>query len=143
MARLVAVLLCFLASACAFAPPAGMPVARSTTRPAASSVCMGGAATKATRVNIRNRAYNKKYKSEMRTMIKRVFEAVNEGEYAVAFPALSKAQAIIDKNVKRGIIHKNTAARRKSLLTLKVKALESGSAATAPAAAEPAPATEA
>ena len=62
---------------------------------------------------------------------------MKEGEYAVAFPALSKAQAIIDKNVKRGIIHKNTAARRKSLLTLKVKALEpTATAAAAPAAAD-------
>jgi small subunit ribosomal protein S20 len=67
-----------------------------------------------------------------------VFEAVAEGEYAVATPALNKAQAIIDKNVKRGILHKNTAARRKSLLTLKVKALEGG-AAPAPAAAAPEP----
>jgi len=141
MARLVAALLCLLATAFAFSPPAGAAVTRTAVRPAASSVCMGGAASKATRVNMRNRAYNKKYKSEMRTMIKRVFEAVKEGEYAVAFPALSKAQAIIDKNVKRGIMHKNTAARRKSLLTLKVKALEP-TAAAAPAA-EPAAAPEA
>jgi len=126
-----------LATAFAFAPPAATTMARSAVRPAASSVCMGGAPSKATRVNMRNRAYNKKYKSEMRTMIKRVFEAVKEGEYAVAFPALSKAQAIIDKNVKRGIVHKNTAARRKSLLTLKVKALEPA------AAAAPAPVEEA
>ena len=67
-----------------------------------------------------------------------VFEAVEEGEYGVAFPALSKAQAIIDKNVKRGILHKNTAARRKSLLTLKVKALESSAAPAAAPAPEPA-----
>ena len=37
-------------------------------------------------------------------------------------------QSIIDKNVKRKIVHKNTAARKKSKLTLKVKALESPSA---------------
>ena len=38
--------------------------------------------------------------------------------------SLSKAMSIIDKNVKRNIVHKNTAARKKSQLTLKVKALE-------------------
>lgn len=65
-----------------------------------------------------------------------VLEATAEGDYAVAFPLLSKAQQIIDKNVKRGIIHKNTAARRKSLLTLKVKALEAGSGEAAVAAQE-------
>merc|ERR1712070_572607 len=46
------------------------------------------------------------------------------------------AQSIIDKNVQRNIIHKNTAARKKSLLTMKVKALEGGAAAAAPVAAE-------
>ena len=39
-------------------------------------------------------------------------------------------------NVKRNIVHRNTAARKKSQLHLKVKALEGG--APAPAAAAPA-----
>ena len=94
------------------------------------------AATKATRVNQKNREYNKKYKSEMRTRVKRVGEAVSEGEYSVASTLLSKAFAILDKNVKRGIIHKNTAARKKSQLHLKVKGLEPGAAAAEPAVAE-------
>ena len=64
-----------------------------------------------------------------------VLESVEEGEYASAQGVLSKAFAIIDKNVKRGIIHRNTAARKKSQLHLKVKKLEGG----APAAAAPAP----
>ena len=126
---------------------------------------MTTAASKATRVNRRNREYNKQYKSEMRTRIKRVrgrcrfiaaffssrsafreaafsafpdtltlarcflfssqvLESVEEGDYQVALPTLSKAFAIIDKNVKRGIVHKNTAARKKSQLHLKVKKLE-------------------
>jgi small subunit ribosomal protein S20 len=53
-----------------------------------------------------------------------VLESVEEGDYQVALPTLSKAFAIIDKNVKRGIVHKNTAARKKSQLHLKVKKLE-------------------
>ena len=51
-----------------------------------------------------------------------VLEATEEGDYSVAVPTLSKAFAIIDKNVKRGILHKNTAARKKSQLHLKVRA---------------------
>ncbi|KAL1526756.1 hypothetical protein AB1Y20_015452 [Prymnesium parvum] len=133
--RLVAILFCLLGSSAAFSPTGTISIARSTARPAAASVCMGGAATKPMRVNMRNREYNKKYKSEMKTRIKTVLTAVAAGEYAAAFPALAKAQAIIDKNVSRGIIHKNTAARRKSLLTLKVKALEASSGAVAPVAA--------
>merc|ERR1719502_1910709 len=76
------------------------------------------------RTNARNREYNKMYRSEMRTRIKRVLESVETGDYSVALPTLSKAFAIIDKNVKRGIVHKNTAARKKSQLHLKVKKLE-------------------
>lgn len=56
---------------------------------------------------------------------------MKDGDYAAAVPTLSKAFAIIDKNVKRNILHKNTAARKKSQLHLKVKMLESGGAAAA------------
>ena len=57
-------------------------------------------------------------------------EAVKEGDYQVAQPVLSKAFQAIDKNVKRGIVHKNTAARKKSQLHLKVKKLEGVPAAS-------------
>ena len=50
--------------------------------------------------------------------------AVAGGEYTDSKAYLSKAMSAIDKNVKRGLVHKNTAARTKSKLTLKVKALE-------------------
>lgn len=65
-----------------------------------------------------------------------VLVAAEAGNYETASSALSEAQSIIDKNVQRNIIHKNTAARKKSLLTMKVKALEGGAAAAAPVAAE-------
>jgi len=127
-------------------------------QPAAAMIAL----TKPQRTNKRRREYNKMYKSEMKTAIKRVFEAVDGGDYQDASSRLNRAQAIIDKNVKRAapaaptagrgrreaerprfvlnrrnILHKNTAARRKSLLTRKVKGLEPGApaAAAAPAAA--------
>ena len=65
-----------------------------------------------------------------------VLVAAAAGNYETASSLLSEAQSIIDKNVQRNIIHKNTAARKKSLLTMKVKALEGGAAAAAPVAAE-------
>ena len=58
--------------------------------------------------------------------------ACEEGDYSIAAPLLSKTQSCIDKNVKRGLVHKNTAARKKSQLTLKVKKLEPGAEAPAP-----------
>jgi len=68
-----------------------------------------------------------------------VLEATELGDYSVAVPTLSKAFAIIDKNVKRGILHKNTAARTKSRLHLKVSA-HAAAVAAAIAAAPPLPA---
>ena len=70
-----------------------------------------------------------------RSCVLQVGEAIREGDYSVASALLNKAFAVLDKNVKRGIIHKNTAASKKSQLHLKVKALEPGAAAAAPAAA--------
>merc|ERR1711988_129885 len=126
----------FFCCACAtgFMPAAS--VSRQVAATRSAEVCMRTAATKPQRVNKRNYEYNKMYKSEMRTRIRRALEAVDEGDYSVAVPTLSKAFAIIDKNVKRNIIHRNTAARKKSQLHLKVKALEG-----VPAAA-PSPAVE-
>ena len=58
--------------------------------------------------------------------------ACESGDYTVAAALLSKTQSSIDKNVKRGLLHKNTAARKKSQLTFKVKALEPGAKAPEP-----------
>lgn len=79
MPRLVACLFALLASAAAFAPLAAPLAPREVAR--SSSLCMGGAPTKPMRVNARNREYNKKYKSEMRTRIKRVRHALPEATH--------------------------------------------------------------
>ena len=68
-----------------------------------------------------------------------MLEATEEGDYSVAVPTLSKAFAIIDKNVKRGILHKNTAARKKSQLHLQVKHAARGGACHATPIAMPVP----
>jgi len=136
MARVLFLIACFVSNVASFAPPV---VSLRASQPAAASsvVMMATARTKPMRTNARNREYNKMYRSEMRTRIKRVLEAEEEGDYSVASSMLSKAFKIIDKNVKRGIVHKNTAARKKSQLHLKVKKLEGGAAPAAPAAAAP------
>merc|ERR1719231_2022195 len=132
----LAVLCCLLAAVQAFVPPTSLQVQRQCRSQSQLPVAMT-AATKATRTNRRRYEYNKMYKSEMRTRIKTVEVAVKSGDYADASKSLSKAMSIIDKNVKRNIVHKNTAARKKSQLTLKVKALEPSPAAeVAPPAVE-------
>ena len=63
--------------------------------------------------------------------------ACEAGEYVTASPLLNKVQSCIDKNVKRRLMHKNTAARKKSQLTFKVKALEPAGGAPPAKAPEP------
>merc|ERR1712070_210725 len=130
MARSFALLLlaCLACSCSAFVAPAAMPAQCISSRSASVSMI---AKTKPQRTNIRRRAYNLQYKSEMKTRIKSVLVAADAGDYAAASAYLNAAQSIIDKNVKRNLLHKNTAARKKSLLTMKVKALEPGAAPAA------------
>jgi small subunit ribosomal protein S20 len=61
----------------------------------------------------------------VRTYIKRVHGAVETNDAEAAGAALAQAVPIIDKMVSKGIMHKNQAARHKSRLTKKVKALSS------------------
>jgi small subunit ribosomal protein S20 len=59
----------------------------------------------------------------VRTYIKRVHGAVESNDAKAAGAALSQAMPIIDKMVSKGIMHKNQAARQKSRLNKRVKAL--------------------
>ena len=61
---------------------------------------------------------NKMFKSQMKTIIKKFFAAVESGDKAAAQAAYTPAVVIVDKAVKRNIMHKNAAAHKKSQLTL-------------------------
>lgn len=68
-----------------------------------------------------NRQRNVAFKSSIKTAIKNVL-ALAEGDDKEALnSALSRAYQLCDKAVSKGILHKNTAARKKSRLTLAVK----------------------
>ncbi len=85
-------------------------------------------AIKRVQVAERNRLHNKAYKSSIRTLMKKCFAAVNA--YA-ANPTPESMQEVqqhmaaaysrIDKAVKRGVLHPNTGARRKSRLARALK----------------------
>ena len=66
------------------------------------------------RTNEAARQRNKAVKSELKTYVRRVREAVEAGDKALATEAASKACRLFDKAVSKGIIHKNQAADRKS-----------------------------
>ncbi|MCL2838838.1 MAG: 30S ribosomal protein S20 [Oscillospiraceae bacterium] len=62
---------------------------------------------------------NQMFKSQLKTTIKKFDVSLNEGKDAadVAYKNVVKK---IDQAVSRGILHKNTAARKKSKLTLRL-----------------------
>lgn len=74
-------------------------------------------------VRKRNHDINAAFKSSRRTAIKKVDKAVAAKDAALAAKLLPEAVSLIDKSVKKGIQHKNIAARQKSRLTLEVNAL--------------------
>ncbi len=82
-------------------------------------------ARKRARQNDNRRAHNASLRSLVRTKIKRVLAAVSAGDAAVARKAFDEAVPIIDRMTNKGIINKNKAARHKSRLNAKVKALAS------------------
>ncbi|MGY0218270.1 30S ribosomal protein S20 [Endozoicomonadaceae bacterium StTr2] len=69
------------------------------------------------------RQHNGSLRSMVRTSIKKVIAAVEAGDVEAAKAAFVAAQPVIDRMADKGIIHKNKAARHKSRLSAKVKAL--------------------
>ncbi|MGJ5674980.1 MAG: 30S ribosomal protein S20 [Nostochopsis sp.] len=86
-------------------------------------------ALKRAKIAERNRLRNKSYKSAVKTLMKKYFVAV---ETYAANPTpeskeeiqtrMSEAYSKIDKAVKRGILHPNNGARKKSRLAQRLKA---------------------
>lgn len=71
--------------------------------------------------NTRNRAV----KSEIKTWTKKTMSAIEEKDKEAAATCLRTVQAKLDKAAKKGVMHANTVARRKSLLMRKMQGLES------------------
>ncbi len=73
-------------------------------------------AIKRVRQEAKRRARNHAVKSRMRTTVKRAQIAIDAGDMAQANEAVVAAVREIDKAAKKGVIHRNQAARRKSRL---------------------------
>ncbi len=66
---------------------------------------------------------NKAEKSALKTIIKKYDAALESGDRAVAEGAYKAAVKAVDQAVIKGILHKNTAARKKSSMTLRLNKL--------------------
>ena len=71
----------------------------------------------------KRRRHNASQRSMVRTYIKRVNAAIESGDQTAADEALTTAIPVIDRMVNKGIMHKNKAARHKSRLHARIKAL--------------------
>ena len=80
-------------------------------------------AKKAARKIERRTAVNKARRTRMRGFIRKVEEAVAGGDATAAADALKNAQSEIMGAVSKGVLHKNTAARKVSRLAARVKAV--------------------
>jgi len=67
---------------------------------------------------------NNSQRSQLRTAVKKVLKALEANDAAAAQDAFNVAQPILDRFSSRGLIHRNKAARHKSRLTARIKALK-------------------
>ena len=80
-------------------------------------------AKKRARQNEARFAVNKMRRSRIRTHLRAVEEAIASGDQKAAADALKVAQPELMRGVTKGVLHKNTAARKLSRLTKRVAAL--------------------
>ncbi|ART82969.1 30S ribosomal protein S20 [Oceanisphaera profunda] len=71
----------------------------------------------------KRRKHNASRRSMVRTYMKKVLAAIATGDKANAQQAFDTAQPLLDRMATKGLIHKNKAARHKSRLNAKIKAL--------------------
>ncbi len=93
-------------------------------------------AIKRIQVSERNRLRNKSYKTAIKTLTKKYFDAVRQytteptpEQMALVEERMSSAYSKIDKAVKRGVIHTNNAARKKARISRVLKNSTQGTAA--------------
>jgi small subunit ribosomal protein S20 len=79
-------------------------------------------AKKAVRKIERCTAINKSRRSQMRTYLRKVEEAIAAGDPDAARTAFRAAEPLVMRAAQKGIVHKNTASRKVSRLSARVKA---------------------
>lgn len=80
-------------------------------------------AEKRIRQTRRRTAVNRARVSRLRTFLKKVETAIGSGDKDAARAAFVEAQPELQRGVSKGVVHKNTVARRLSRLSARIKAL--------------------
>ena len=80
-------------------------------------------AKKAARQAVRRTEVNKSRRSRMRTSVRNVEEAIAKGDQAAAILAMKLAEPELGRAAQKGVVHKNSAARKVSRLVRRIKTL--------------------
>jgi small subunit ribosomal protein S20 len=75
------------------------------------------------RIAERNHIYNRYWTTRCKNAVKKVLEAVEAKDDAAVTQTFNVAQSVIDKAVVKGIMHRNTATRRKKMMARRIKTL--------------------
>jgi len=96
-------------------------------------------ARKRARQSVKVNQHNAALRSTMRTAMKKIIKAIDSGDKAAASAAFAENVGVIDRIADKKIIHKNKAARHKSRLSAKIKAMSGDAAPLVKAKKAPTP----
>jgi small subunit ribosomal protein S20 len=80
-------------------------------------------ALKRARQTVKRTATNRTNKSRLRTNLRRMREALTDGNQEAATRAYRETVSVLDKSVQKGVLHNNTASRYKSRLAARLHRL--------------------
>jgi small subunit ribosomal protein S20 len=86
-------------------------------------------ALKRARQTKRRTAVNRQNTTKLRHQIRRLRQALKSGDAGAAAGLLAQTVSVIDRSVQKGVLRKNTAARYKSRLMIRVNTLRAPKAA--------------
>jgi small subunit ribosomal protein S20 len=100
-------------------------VGQSAARRTSKAMPNTPSARKAARKIARRTEINKGRRSEMRSFVRKVEEAIASGDRGTALAALREAEPVIMRSAQKGVVHSNTASRKVSRLAHRVAKLGS------------------
>ena len=119
---------CYTRGLCFFQTSSAQLTSMATSSKAKKKTVRIASGRKRVRQDVKLNAANTALRSKFRTVIKNVQKAVLSGDKAKATELFASAQKVIDSVADKGLFHKNKAARHKSRLSAKVKALATAAA---------------
>ncbi len=81
-------------------------------------------AKKSARKSVKRYSRNQSVRRSTRTAITGARRAMASGDVEAAEPAVRHAESLLDRAVKKGILHKNNASRRKSRLAARLNQMQ-------------------